>query len=48
MGNFNILDYDNVRRKFVWWDKLKSIIMESFLYGIDGKVVKGIIIIDKV
>lgn len=47
-GNPNIPDYDNVRRKLVWWDKSKNTIMESALDGTDGKAVKGIIIIDKV
>lgn len=41
-GNPNIPDYDNVRRKLVWWDKSKNTIMESSLYGTDGKAVKGI------
>lgn len=47
-GNPNIPDYDNVRRKLVWWDKSKNIIMKSSLDGTDGKAVKGIIIIKKV
>lgn len=40
-GNPNIPDYDNVRRKLVWWDKSKNTIMESSLDGTDGKAVKG-------
>lgn len=42
-GNPSIPDYDNVRRKLVWWDKSKYTIMKSSLDGTDGKAVKGII-----
>lgn len=42
-GNPSNPDYDNVRRKLVWWDKSKYTIMKSSLDGTDGKAVKGII-----